>query len=473
MQFARTTINADQASISAVRLERPSCETLAGDNREIMRHGSGAVHAVFVEDGEGGSRLSLFGAAAFGREMERLAGSISGTESSGGSHPATDSNQNGTYVAYVQAGGRGRAGHVVHLPDPFGDPGDARVYGPLTPPTGCAEGSFLQASRAYNSVVYGWGDADSGDVFIGVSLDGVEFPSAQRIAGAGRIVRGPAVGIHGDYVVFVYETDNAEFAPDEDTGGGGGYYAWAESGDAGQTWSKPAPLFKDVGRLLRATGYSLTRGTDPHRNEIAVVPVAPQRRASLQLLAWANLADAYDSRVFALASIIPARSNGGADWTGSDNSIGLLAFKPIAVGGVWTYVVTNRDLFRRSDLAKPYDGRVGAQFKYSALPGTPVRVISYVEQAPKDSDLEDRIAVLVSTNRGESFEYETVFAASELRLERDADLIISNSACCFPDANGEIWQDLLIGDMTAPSAILHATLPIGLKATGLDETLSW
>jgi hypothetical protein len=100
-------------------------------------------------------------------------------------------------------------------------------------------------------------------------------------------------------------------------------------------------------------------------------------------------------------------------------------------------------------------------------------VIAYVDRAPQDSPLEDQLAILVSTNKGDSFDFESTFSASELGLADDAELVISNSACCFADGAGDIWQDLLLADARKPDRILHATVPVGLNGQGLDPTLSW
>jgi len=471
MEFRRTRADVKSATIVELPRGATSTESLLGDNREVMRHSNGAVHAALVESSGDRPRIAIFGAREFGRAMERLAGPISSDNSLGDSAPATDSNQNGAYVAYVEAGAEGAAGYVVHLPDPFGDPSDRRVHGPLTPAGGKATNSFLQASRAFNTVVYGWRDQASGDLFVGVSVDGLQFEPAQALTTDGNVVRGPATGVHGDYVIYVYETTNPRFAPLDARKTDGAYFAWSESGDGGKSWSEPIPLFPD--NLPRATGFTLSDDNDLVRSEVVALPVAPAWDNSLQLLAWANVEDAYDSRVFALAMVSALTDSNGAEWTGSGNSIGLLASKRIAVGGDWEFVVTNRDMFRRAGLSEAYAGRTGTQYKYSALPGTPVRVVSYVDRAPKDSALEDQLAILVSTNKGASFDYESTFGAGSLRLDPDAELIISNSACCFADENGEVWQDLLIGDSRRPSSVRHATVPIGLNATGLDPTSSW
>lgn len=473
MQFSRTSSDAASVAIRRVASSATHCETLYGDNRPLMRHTNGAIHAAMIERSDEGDRMSLFGAERFGEEMKRLAGPISSPDSRGDALPATDSNQNGAYIAYVQRDGRGRAGFLTHVPDPFGDPAEFRVHGPLTPAEGHAANSFLQASRAFNSVVYGWREEKSGELYLAVSADGVEFPEAKRVSADKHITRGPATGIHGDYVIFVYETTNPDFAPADSNGGTGAYYVWSESGDGGKTWSEPRPLFPDAVDLPRVSGYSLAKGDDLRRSEIAVHAIAPSWDPSLQLLAWANVEDAQDSRVFVLTTAVPALTAKDGDWSGVENSVGLLAFKPIAVGGDWSYAITNRSLFHRSELSKPYAGRTGRLYKYSALPGTPIRVITYVDKAPRDSELEDQLAVLVSTNKGDSFDHESVFGAAELKLDSDADLVISNSACCFADAKGDVWADLLVSDAKRPQEILHATLPIGINAQGLDATLSW
>jgi hypothetical protein len=473
MEFSRTKTGIEMASITPLSLKDPSGKSLLGDNREVMRHSSGAIHAALLESPEGESRMSLFGATEFGRPMERLTEVVGARGSLGASDPATDSNQNGVYVAYVQDDGKGHSGHVAHIPDLFGDPNEFKVHGPLTPDGGAADNSFLQASRAFNTVVYGWRDTKSGDVHVGVSVDGVEFPPAQLLVNDKHVVRGPAVGIHGEYVIVVYETTNSKFAPADRDIADSAYCMWSESGDAGKTWSDPVPLYPSSRDLPLATGFSMSKPEDLRRSELGVEGVAPPWSRWLQLLAWANLEDATDSRVFVLSTGVPTGGVTTTDWVGSDNSVGLLAFKPISVGGEWDYVVTNRSIFRQTALSEPYAGRTGTLYKYGALPGTRVRVITYVDRAPQDSALEDQLAILVSTNKGDSFDLESTFSASELGLGGDAELIISNSACCFADASGDIWQDLLIADARRPDSILHATMPIGLNGQGLDPTLAW
>ncbi len=436
MEYRRTTAMLNPDFIRPLRASRSSWEALAGDNREIMRHSSGAVHAAITEPQNGHLVLSLYGAQEFGVELQQLSASFAASDAG---VAATDSNHNGAYVAYTQADGLGRAGSVAHFPDPFGDAGDHRLLGPLTPRGADVENSFLQASRANNTVVYGWRDRTTGDIFVGVSQDGLEFPPAQTLLTDPDAVRGPATGIQGDYVIYVYQSRSPRFAPVDSHTGDGAYYVWSDSGDGGVTWSEPGPLFPHPDSLPFAIGLSRGRGDDLKREEIGVSPAGSAARPATQLLAWANPADISDSRVFAMTALTPLTSDGNADWSADGNDIGLLAFKSFGVGGEWSYSITNRSLYRRADLAQPYQGRIGTLFKYSALPGTRVRVVTYVNRAPAGSELDDQIVVLVSTNKGDSFDYESTFTATSKH----------------------------------ESTVVHVTLPIGLNVQGIDPTLVW
>lgn len=468
MEFERIKAPSDTATIRRLGAPGYEAQALLGDNRELMRHSNGALHAVVTQNGTKGGALSLYGAAEFGGELRALAEAFVSVDGGSCSEPATDSNQNGAYVAFVQGKPGALAGYVAHFADPFGDPSDVRVSGPLTP-EGDVRNSFLQASRAFNSVVYGWRDGRTGTVYAGVSQDGIEFPPAEALSGDIAAIHGPAIGIHGDYVVCIYQSEDDRFAPvDAPTGS---YYVWTESGDGGRTWSDPLPLFPSARDLPPAVGLASVAGDDLRRYEVPVLGDASPAEVAAQLLVWANLEDASDSRVFAMTTLTaPPHRVAGADWP---KSVGLIAFKSFGVGGEWDYSITNRSLYRRSGIADSYNGRVGRHFKYSALPGTRVRVVSYVDHAPDGSGLEDLVAILVSTNKGDSFDYETTFTASELGFDPHAELVISNSACAYADADGMIWQDLLIGDASDPQAVRHATLPIGMRVDGVDPTLAW
>jgi hypothetical protein len=472
MKVFRIPINGEMPLVRQLDLENVSCKSLLGDNRPLMRHSDGALHAGLIETVDGHPRIGLFGFSDPREVWQRLASPVSSPNSIGDSQPATDSNQNGAYIAYVESVvDRGQAGYLVHIPDPFGDPSYFKVHGPLTP-TGSWQNSFLQGSRGYNSVVYGWRDTNTGSIYVGVSRDGRTFLPTKLLVRDKGVVNGPAIGIRGDYVLMVYQTSNPAFAPRSRTQNSHDeyYYAWCESGDSGENWSEPAALLPDTKDLPDAIAYSVSGKDDLQRSEVPLSG-AGMLSSSLQVLAWAAPSP-LESRLFVMTSVTPSAGPGGEDWGGSNNSVGVLAHKPIAVGGTWKPVLTNRSLFRRTK-TKPYTGRVGTQYKYSALPGTVVRAVAYVDRAPSGSELEDQIAILVSTNTGNSFDYEATFSASQLQLEPDAEIVIANSACCYADLEGNVWQDLLFGDVKRPDAIQHAKLPIGINVQDLDRTLSW
>ena len=485
--ISRIEVGGDMAVVERLDLRDPDCHSLLGDNRELMRHGNGALHAALVETVEDRPRIGLFGIRERGAKWARLVSPISSPDSRGDTQPATDSNHNGTYVAFVQEGDGGKAGFVAHAPDPFGDPSDLRLHGPLTPPEGSATNSFLQGSRVFNSVGYAWRDEATGDVFVGVSRDGVDFPPARRITTDRGIVNGPAIGIRGDYVLCTYVTSTPASSPgrsrtatveDPSTAQSHGrvpayYYMFTESGDGGESWTDPAPLIPEAKDLPTIAAYSLTREDDLRRHDIVLEGAGP-KSASLQALVWAPAVTLRaDTRLFTQMSLLPSEKFRRKVGASRQDSVGVLAFKPIAVGGTWTYVLTNRPLFRRADRGDTHSSRFGTLYKYGALPDTAVRSLVYVERAPKESQLEDKVILLVSTNMGNSFDYELAFDASELGLERDARVVVTNSLCCFPDAEGDVWQDVLLGDLTRPNAIVHATLPLGWNVQGLDPTLTW
>jgi hypothetical protein len=466
MKFHRLT-TADSGSVRTLSADGLVTNSLLGDNRELMRHDEGAIHAVLTTKNGAGRALYLFGSREFGQELADLTGPFAKDDAA---DPATDSNQNGVYVAFTQNTGPGRAGYLAHVPDPFGDPGDIRIHGPLTAAEVDAENSFLQASRAENSVVYAW-RSRSGEIHVGISPDGVTFPQAEPVVADAHAVRGPAIGIQGDYVICIYQTTDPRFAPIDSQVGDGSYYAWLESGDRGTTWTDPKPLFPNADELPRATGLAIkSQGNDLIRSEIKITGGSHDGVLAAQILAWLNPLDYPDSRVFAMTTLASTTEPGGRDWA---PNVGVLAFKDFGVGGDWGYTVTNRSLYRRSAIEEGYSGRTGQHFKYSALPGTKVRVVSYVDSAPAKSGLEDQLAILVSTTKGDTFDYETIFSASDLGFDADAELLISNSACCYADQDGKIWQDLLIGDLKRPRKVVHATLPVGLSVEGRDPTLAW
>jgi hypothetical protein len=460
MQTHRTDTSSSDILLRKIGLKDAAPAFICGDNREIMRHSDGSLHAALISGSESTSKMSVFGSASAKADMEMLSGPIGNASARG---PATDSNQNGVYIAFTQTDKKGTAGYIARIADLFEDGSQVEISGPLTPPGGAAENSFLQGSRGYNSVAYAWRDSKKGLIYAGVSKDGRTFPNAEVVVKDSKIVAGPAIGIFGDLVILTYQTADRAFAPAGYKRKNGYFYAYIESGDSGDTWSDPAPLVADVRNLPPAVSYVVGGSSEPVREEIRLSG-ASIARTSMQSLVWEAI-EGPDKRVFALTTFTP---DGDAD---VPEQIGVLTWKRPVVGAPWMHVLTNRPIFRKNrGAAKP--GRIG-QFKYCALPGSSVRVVAYVEKPPEGARGEDKVILLVSTNMGDSFDYEATFRASDLSLSPGADVVISNSACTHIDENGGLWQDLLVGDMKKGRGLIHAMLPVGINVQGTDPTVSW
>jgi hypothetical protein len=438
-------------------------DLIKGHGRELMRHGDNTIHAALLEKDYKASKLSLFAIDKGKGKWIKYIDKLSGIESLGDSEPATHSNTNGIYVAYVKKTEKGDIGVIAHIPDLIGNPQELYRYD-VTPKGGTCQGSFLQASRNYNSVVYGWFDPKNGAIYVGVSVDGKQFPEASTLVIDKNAIFGPAVSIYGNYVLMVYKTNNIEYAPKYHDGKSY-YHVYIESGDCGKTWSKPTCLHSNLNSLPHISSYSINN-KDFFRRELVLSGLSAIKE-SFQTLAWAavDIADESDGRIFAMASMLVLSSKNKT----TKNSVGMLSFKPIAVGGNWQHVITNNDLFT-DNLEKPL--RISTNHKYSALPQTPVRAVSYVEKST-DKNIEDRIAIILSIDTGQTWNYRQSFNASELKMNTNSSIIISNSACLFVDSSGNVWLDLLIGNEGSKEQIKHVILPTDINVNDLDPALTW
>lgn len=465
MKTHRTKTESAQIQTRDVGMRGAESRYIVGDNRELMRHSDGSLHVALVVNGRSGPRLNVLGAHAGDADLVPLSGPI-GKGNAG--DPATDSNQNGVYIAFTQQDERGSAGYVARIPDLFNDGKQIEISDALTPLDGAAENSFLQGSRGYNSVAYAWRDRKKGVIYAGVSKDGHRFPEARVVVKDRAIVGGPAIGVYADLVILTYQTASKAFAPDGYEGEKGNFYAYMESGDGGDTWSKPSRLVDHVRDLPPALAYSVGQKGDPERMEVPLSG-ASILRTSMQSLVWEPF-EGPDKRIFALTTFTAEANHP----SGVAEEVGVLTWKPPILGATWKHVLTNRAIFRRAgSAAKGAKDRQIGQFKYCALPGTSVRVVAYVEKSAAGVSVEDRVVLLVSTNMGDSFDHEASYSASDLGLGNRADVTISNSACTHIDGNGDLWQDLLVGDLKKPAKLRHALLPVGINVQGTDATQSW
>jgi hypothetical protein len=436
---------------------------IKGHGREIMRHGDNTIHGAFLESIGKANKMSLFAIEKGKGKWKKYIDKLSGLDSLEDSEPSTHSNTNGIYVAYIKKTKDGKNGAIVHIPDLLKNPEDIKRH-EVTPADSVCQGSFLQASRNYNSVVYGWYDTKSGSVYVGVSKDGINFPKASPLVIDKNVLFGPAVGIYGKYILVVYKTNSKKYAPKYHDGKSY-YHVFIESGDCGESWTAPACLHPSLTELPSIASYAVTEN-DFTRKELNLSGYGDKLQ-SLQALAWSavDIRDESDGRIFAMSSMLVISPKNKL----TKYNVALLSFKPIEVGGSWQHVVTNNDFF--TDAAdKPL--RISTNHKYSALPQTPVRAVSYIEKSVV-KNVEDRVVIFLSTDTGQTWPYRQFFNASELKMDKNVSLIISNSACLFADADGNVWLDLLIGNENSKEQIKHVVLPTDISVSELDPTLTW
>jgi len=112
----RTTVQQVRALIQWIPINAPGSDSLIGNNRELMRHSDGTIHAILAEILDGKQALSAFGSQEPAGEWQRLASPLSSDSGLDNATPATDSNQNGVYVALAQDAGNGSSGAIAQIP---------------------------------------------------------------------------------------------------------------------------------------------------------------------------------------------------------------------------------------------------------------------------------------------------------------------------------------------------------------------
>lgn len=456
--------------------------SIVGGGRNIMRSPEGTLITAFAEARPRSTQLYFAGSRDDGQTWYRVASPHLGRHSPGtddGNDPAIDSNVDGAYLAFVDAG----VGRVVYSAQPFANPARFQHSAPLTPAGVAVRHSFVAASRmgwgdrpadSPASVAYGWVDVQNGDIYVGLSRDGRTFPVARRVQSDLGATTGPAVAVHGDYILLMYLSRSARFAPEGlESGPEREYQVWMESRDGGQTWSDPTPLFgrtlADFPRIptveVDAAGRRVTR-------EAVVGGGSPGSREHSQALAWGPTPS--EKVIFVMSSLRPLRPD-GRTVTDAAGAVGVVSFKPLAPGGAWTHVVANRALTLDSAApaqpAGPGDARfapAGARaelHQYSALPETPFRAVTYVES---DRGGGTRLVVVLSPDAGKNFNQYIVFGRDELaRLgvpELKGRVVIDVSQCLYEDRAGNVYQDVLLLDEAGGNALYQLKLPLGVNA---------
>jgi hypothetical protein len=423
----------------------------------LMRRVDGALNAVVVRGNLDHEDMAYLFSLDGGSAWKAL--DIETKEPS--TQPALDSNEYGAYIAYVSKDGSRQVGHVVRIDDPRGK-AQIQDSGPLTDAQGQNQYSSIAASRlGLKSVAYGWFDKATGRINVGVSPDGIHFPPTRTIAVDKNARYGPAVAIFGKYLVVTYQTTNEEIAPKGAPTGS--YPAWLESTDGGKTWSRPDALFgKDIHSFPEfETEVSGAVGSTEKRS-IRLTGLQDDHATFIQGLAW-EASTISASRVF-VTSVL---SYSVSDERGSSTrAIGVVSSKLPQKGGNWAHVVANPIT---NDLPPELRnwGPNSSFLQYSALPGTPLRVVSYVDQS--QSGGEDSLVAAISTDNAEHFTHVVSYKATRLGLPRETHLALRSSLCLWRDADGTVSLDTFLAPIAGQDHLWHARLPIGIRLKGGDS----
>lgn len=470
--------------------EALTSESLPNNGRNIMRVADGSLVSIFKgtqrhpgsllfassrDDGETWTHTNILvnldtaTDGAKGRSTPSAAGSDV-------TSPALDANFSGVYVGYIKDG----AGHLAFSTQPSAPSPRFVGSGPLTPSGISVGDTFVSASREgwgnpaiKNSVVYGWTDRSTGDIYVGFSSDGQHFPSARPIHRDPLATSGPGVAVKADRLLVIYETSDRAMAPvglSRSSNSGGRYSVRMESLDGGETWTKPTPLFAGVDELPRIAATRIDESGKKYSG-VALASGGSNGTFSQPLL-WG--APKETTMLFVLSTAtpvtVPNASIPAGYFDDAQNSIGVVSFRPID-GKEWTHVIANRPLERSDAVGGAIVGVTGAQHQYSALVATPVRAVTYLETTTlQDSPEQHKIVVAASLNGGKQFDH---FVDFDPRASREGDLkktsVIEVSQCLYEDRQGMVFVDVAILDGAQNSTARHVKVPLHVNANTLRD----
>lgn len=466
-----------------------------GGSRNVMRTAEGALIGAFVKLEHGKNALYFSNSGDDGKTWYSVSPGKAG-QSADALYPAVDSNFNGAYLAFVDKGGD-NVGRIAFSPNPLDKRPRFEVSNPVTPKLSSVRGSFVAASRVgwgdkpsafANTVAYGWTDAGTGDVYVGVSPDGKSFPEAKKVLTDSTVRTGPAVTIHGDYVFVLYLSGDPAMAPADLPGKSADakYPVWVESRDLGKTWSSPAPLFgRSIADFPRIKTATVKAGGGVAKGQAYAAGGSPDWLAAT--LVWeTHVTDKTGGIVFAVSSL-GAVTPDGATPLDPGNLVGVVSFRPLKPGSAWTHVIANHDILRSGDaenrirqLVSPLvkvsgtyapSGMAGVRHQYSALVDTPVRATSYVQRSATTG--QAMIAVVASSDTGKSFDHFKSFSEDDLKAlgvaHFDSSMVMNVSQCLFEGRNGDVYVDALIHDSRGTGAIQHVKLPLDINANELRQ----
>ncbi len=327
-----TTAVVNNLAVTEVSKAVESATSLEEGGRHLVALSYG-ISMVYLEGKNEQTKIHWIGSNDKGKtwpfKSPRLVSKTEGIDK----YPAIDANVNGSYVAYVNEGNGVAGGYVAYLPKPFEKPDEYKVFGPLTTASGNCKYSFISASKAAPTVVYGWTDMQTGAIRVGVSLDGKEFPETKVLTTDKGAVSGPAVSIEANYAALTYQSTNSEYFPSDYKPAPGevikSFPVWMESSDGGKTWSKPEPLLgRAADNFPTITATKINKDNKAIKVNLIVNGGCKLSSTQSSGLVWAA-ADINNPLVFMMNAQSPVSLNHDFNALGTtDNSVGVVSFKP-------------------------------------------------------------------------------------------------------------------------------------------------
>ena len=463
---------AQKVTIHAVDPLYVNPENIVTPGRAFMRRSNGDLIGTVVHSGPQVSVLYHSESSNDGRSwaLERLA-EVHSNNPSTAFNPSVDSNNFGKFVAYsVPVGGK-FIGQVSHKEIGGGSFVSSDIYAPMTPQANSVSKSFIAASRGTDEwgnfvrdVGYGWVDETAGDIFVGHSNTGIEFPPARLIHSDAGLVGGVSIAVSGDFLLVVFHSNNKKYQPVELAHSNGAFPVLLESDDGGVTWTDPQPLFgssiKDFPALSSTTEIVLAGGTQG----IDIVANA---------LAWERRKKG-EKNIYVTSSIQPVSRLSSGSWAplngGRSAHFGIVSSRDFnSEHSNWRHAIVH-DISAQLAPAGIQTSDVppfATSFhQYSALPGSPVRTLTYLEEKGLG---EADLVVGISTDSGNTYDQYVRANLGKSGMLQDAPLRFSVSQCLFGDPGGNVFIDAVMINEAHGVGLKHIKIPLGLNVKNLRD----
>ncbi len=469
-KLLKSVVLAFAAALSAAAAADVPRSSFEGAGRNVMRTPEGGLVATFVRDRQGTPSLVFSASVDNGKTWQESHVSTLGHVQ----ESAIDSNFQGSYVAFVDGLSSNAVGRIAYTEAPFAAQPRIVVSPPVTPANVVPRDTFIQASRKgwsekddqfRETVVYGWQDTTSKSLYVGVSLDGRNFPVAREIVKDPQAVSGPAVAVRGKHVVVTYLTLDPSIGPvdiPQHQREGRAYQAWVESWDGGITWSQPGPLYGS-----RSSDYPTIdvefRGEDGNLRTNTVRLAGGTRMGNWNSLSWTATDNRTGEEINFVQSALSSLDEKGKDL----GEVGVVSFRSSRMP--WEHAVANTRLTNdpraiRQDVSMHNAAR--SQFQYSALIDTPVRATTYKEH--DEANALARLVVTASTDTGKTFSHRISYTPQQLAKfglpAFDRSSVIEASQCLFEDRDGRVYVDLFVHQNQRLS---YVRVPVGVNAAEL------